>query len=52
MQAQLRYCEFNCGDDASCDAAMSEMINMRLQLSEEGVLQEDFDVSWKFIRLR
>ncbi|EFO22206.1 signal recognition particle 68 [Loa loa] len=44
IQPQMRYCEFNCGDDASCDAAMSEMINMRLQLSEEeGVLQEDFD---------
>ncbi|MCP9264801.1 Signal recognition particle 68 [Dirofilaria immitis] len=44
IQPQIRYCEFNCGNDASCDAAMSEMINMRLQLSEEeGVLQEDFD---------
>lgn len=45
IQPQLRYCEFNCGDDASRDAAMSEMINMRLQLGdEEGALQEDFDV--------
>ncbi|CAG9538459.1 unnamed protein product [Cercopithifilaria johnstoni] len=44
IQPQMRYCEFNCGDDASCDATMSEMINMRLQLTEEeGVLQEDFD---------
>ncbi|KAL3985399.1 hypothetical protein ACH3XW_38470 [Acanthocheilonema viteae] len=44
IQPQMRYCEFNCGDDASCDVAMSEMINMRLQLTEEeGVLQEDFD---------
>lgn len=50
IQPQMRYCEFNCADDASCDAAMSEMINMRLQLTEEeGVLQEDFDVSLKFI---
>ncbi|VDK88196.1 unnamed protein product [Litomosoides sigmodontis] len=44
IQPQMRYCEFNCGSDASSDAAMSEMINMRLQLTDEdGVLQEDFD---------
>uniref|UniRef100_A0A915PQE9 Signal recognition particle subunit SRP68 n=1 Tax=Setaria digitata TaxID=48799 RepID=A0A915PQE9_9BILA len=44
IQPQMRYCEFNCGDDASRDVAMSEMINMRLQLGdEEGLLQEDFD---------
>ncbi|VDN02403.1 unnamed protein product [Thelazia callipaeda] len=43
IQPQMRYCEFNCGDDASRDAAMSEMINMRLQLGEEGALQDDFD---------
>lgn len=50
IQPQMRYCEFNCGSDTSSDAAMSEMINMRLQLTDEdGVLQEDFDVSLKLI---
>ncbi|VDM46841.1 unnamed protein product [Toxocara canis] len=40
----MRYCEFNCGDDANTDAAMSEMINMRLKLGgDEGTLQDDFD---------
>lgn len=42
----MRYCQFNCGDDADTDAAVSEMINMRLQLGDgEGSLQDDFDVS-------
>ncbi|KHN74094.1 putative signal recognition particle subunit SRP68 [Toxocara canis] len=44
IQPQMRYCEFNCGDDANTDAAMSEMINMRLKLGgDEGTLQDDFD---------
>uniref|UniRef100_A0A915AU48 Signal recognition particle subunit SRP68 n=2 Tax=Parascaris univalens TaxID=6257 RepID=A0A915AU48_PARUN len=44
IQPQMRYCEFNCGDDADTDAAVSEMINMRLQLGDgEGSLQDDFD---------
>lgn len=47
IQPQMRYCEFNCADDASRDAAVSEMIDMRLQLGDdEGTLQEDFDVSF------
>ncbi|MFH4980446.1 hypothetical protein AB6A40_007155 [Gnathostoma spinigerum] len=45
IQPQIRYCEFNCGDDAAAsDEAMSEMISMRLKLGgDEGNLQDDFD---------
>lgn len=45
IQAQLRYCEFNCADYMENNEAMSEILSIKLKLGDDDTLQDDFNVS-------